>query len=103
MPIPVCDPELGCNVSFFPVPKNWEKAGFIVNSVAFNQSMRSKPPPLQIPSVELVALLMLVQDLGNMHCLPPRVRGDSDSDSHIATVWGLFSLHASGGITRLSC
>ena len=64
--------------------------------------MRSKPPPLQIPSVELAAILMLVQDSGNLNCLPPRVRGDSDP--HIAVVWELLSLHAlGGGITRLSC
>ena len=103
MLIPVCDPDLGPNGSFFPVPKNQEKASFIVNLVVFNESMRSKPPPLQIPFVELAALLMLVQDSGHMHCLPPRVRGDSDP--HIIAMWELLSLHASGGggtIARLS-
>ena len=57
--------------------------------------MRSKPPPLPIPSLELGALLTLVQDSGHMHCMPPMVRGDSDP--HIIVVLGLFSLHALGG------
>ena len=103
--IRVRDLELGPNGSFFPVPKNRQKASFILNLVALDESMCSKPPPLQIPLVELAALLMLVQDSGNMHCPPPRVRGDSDP--HIAAVWELISLHASaaagGGIARLSC
>ena len=76
-------------------PKNREKASFIVNLVAFNESMHSKPPPLQIPSVELAALLMLVHDLRHMHCMPPRVRGDSNP--HVIALWELLSLHASGG------
>ena len=57
---PVRDPDLGPNGSFFPVPKNREKASFIVNLVAFNDSMRWRPPPLHIPSVEFAAILMLV-------------------------------------------
>ena len=52
-------------------------------------------PPLQIPSVELAAVLMLVQDAGNLNCLLPKVR--EDSDPHIDVVWGMLSLHASGG------
>ena len=39
---PIRDPDLGPNGSFFPVPKNRENASFIVNLVAFNESMRSK-------------------------------------------------------------
>ena len=92
--IPVRDPDLGPNGTFFPVPRNREKSSFIVNLVDFNESMRSKPPPLQILSVELATLLMLVQVSGNVHCLPPRVRGDCDQ--HIFAVWELFSLHALG-------
>ena len=100
---PVRDPYLGLNRSFFSVPKNREKASFIVNLVAFNESVHSKPPLLQIPSVELAGIVMLVQDSRNLHSLPPRVRGDHDR--HIAVVWELLSLHASGvgGTACLSC
>ena len=93
--IPVHDPNSGPNGSFLPVPKNRQKASFIVNLVAFNESMHSKPPPLQIPSVELATLFLLVQRLGHMHCVPPRPRGNSDP--RIIAAWELLSLHALGG------
>ena len=44
--IPVRDPHLGANGSFFPLPKYLAKASFIVNLLAFNESMRFEPPPL---------------------------------------------------------
>ena len=99
---PVHDPDLGPSGSFFPVPKYQEKASCIVNLVAFNESMRSRPPPLQIPSQKLAAILMLVQDIGNLHSLPPRFRGDCDR--YIALVCGMFSLRAPGqGEPLLAC
>ena len=40
--------------------------------------MTPRPPPLQNPSVELAAIVMLVQESGNLRFLPPRVKGDAD-------------------------
>ena len=53
------------------------------------------PSVLTFPNwapVELTPILMLVQDSRNLHCPPPRVKGDSDSRIDVA--WELLSLHA---------
>ena len=92
---PVSDLDLGPNGSFFSVPKNREKASFTVNLVAFNDSMRTRPQPLQIPSVQPVAILMIVRNTGNLQFLPPKMKGVSDP--HVAVMWEIFSVCSPGG------
>ena len=52
--------------------------------------------------MQLPMVLMVVQDLGHIHCMPPRMRGDSDP--HVIALWELFSLPDSrGGQPLLAC
>ena len=62
----------------FSVPKNSEKASLICSLVLFNEAVGAKPPRTQLPSVELVELLMLVDRVGEATIFAPRTKSWDD-------------------------
>ena len=53
------DKGLKPNGSVFAMPKSAEKASLIVYMVPFNRAMAAKPPSFHLPSVEVLALVIL--------------------------------------------
>ena len=66
---------LGPNGSLFAIPKNSEKASCICNMVLFNKAQGGGSPPLQLSSVELVALLQVVHWNVHMDFVPAGCAG----------------------------
>ena len=67
---------LGPNGSRFAIPKNSEKASCICNMVSFNKAQGGDtPPPLRLPSVELVAFLQIVHWNVHMDFVPAGCAG----------------------------
>ena len=58
---PCLNGRVGPNGSLFPIPKLLEKASLICPLVLFNKELREKPARLELPSVEIVVLIMLLE------------------------------------------
>ena len=58
---PCANTRLGPNRYLFQIPRSMEKASLICSLVLFNREPRESPARLELPSIEIVALIMLVE------------------------------------------